>query len=370
MNGMSATSSILTLRASPKNRRRTVVIPTYRPGARLMEFIEKLKSETDFHILVADDGSGPAFRERLELLERMGCTVLITPKHAGKGSALKAAFRYLLEHPEKDAGAVAVTGGYAPSPSEVLQIAEATMDSGRSIVLGVRASEAAAARRSRFSKAPRPGAPSVPELLLLNARSGIRGYPRTLYSSLLETDGNGADYELNILLGAGLQNYLFDPVPSGCKPLFRAGFYRFGAARSALLSGLFLIRFCMSGLLSAAVDYLLLFLLQQKTGNLLVSVVGARAVSSILNYGLNRFFVFESKNAKRQKTFEMLRYYGLVLVLLAANYLLLRTLSQTLKANLFLSKLVTEAVLFLFSFVIQRLFVFQANPTESGGPIE
>lgn len=126
------------------------------------------------------------------------------------------------------------------------------------------------------------------------------------------------------------------------------------------------IRFCFSGLLSAAVDYLLLFWLQQKTGNLLVSVVGARAVSSAINYGLNRVFVFESKSAKRQKAFEALRYYGLVLVLLAANYLLLRTLSQMLKIDLLLSKIMTEALLFLFSFVIQRLFVFRAGRAKSG----
>lgn len=341
----------------------TIVIPTYRPDARLAELVAKLKAERDFPVVLADDGSGPAFGPLLESLKGMGCTVLFTPKHSGKGRALKTAFRFLLEHAEEDGGIVAVTGRRVPPASELLKIAEAAAGPGRNIVLGMAPH---AGWRRRFFQTLCSGAPSMPGMIVLNAEADVRGYPRALLPSLLEADGDGAEYELNILLDAKRRGYGFTPLCSGSEPFTGAGFYRSGAVRSALLSGWFLLKFCFSGLLSAAVDYLLLFLLQLKTNNLLVSVVGARTVSSILNYGLNRAFVFESKNAKRQKALEMLRYYALVVVLLAVNYLLLRTFSQTLKINLVLSKLMAEALLFLFSFAVQRLFVFQGCRTENG----
>lgn len=341
----------------------TIVIPAFRPGAQLADFIASVKEAADFRVILVDDGSGPAFGARLESLEGMGCTVLCQPKHAGRGCALKTAFRFLLEHSAEEEGVITVAERCAPPAAELTRIAEALAGSGQNLILGIR-DPAGPAWWNKLGKSLFSDASSAPGAIFLNVKSDIRGYPRALLPLLLKTDGNGAEYELNVLLAAKRLGYGCRQIRVECGARSGNGFYRSGTMRFLLLSGLYLFKFCFSGLLSAVVDYSLLFLLQQRTRSLFLAVAGARAASSVLNYVLNRVFVFESRSAKQQKAFEILRYYALVAVLLCFNYLLLRILFQTLKINLVLSKIMAEAVLFLFSFAVQRLFIFQKRETE------
>ena len=120
-----------------------------------------------------------------------------------------------------------------------------------------------------------------------------------------------------------------------------------------------ILKFCASGITAGAVDYFLLFYIQSLTNNLFLSVVTARAASSAVNFIVNKLIVFKSKKAKRKTTLELVKYYTLVCVLLLANYLLLRYFSQTLHIALFWSKVLTELMLFIISYPIQRFFVFK-----------
>src|SRR5450830_122656 len=81
-----------------------------------------------------------------------------------------------------------------------------------------------------------------------------------------------------------------------------------------------IIKFSSVSLISALLDYVLLLLLNAWTGELLLSVIVTRICTGALNYWLNRKFVFQNRTAP---TSSLLRYSGLAVVLLAANYLLL-----------------------------------------------
>jgi putative flippase GtrA len=107
------------------------------------------------------------------------------------------------------------------------------------------------------------------------------------------------------------------------------------------------------------IDFVLLLLLKRITGDLLVSVIGARIISSLCNYVLNKHLVFDAKTEKRIAT--LIQYYLLVIFILTCNYLLLFLFHETLGINLVFGKLLTEVVLFLASYTVQHRIIFRYN---------
>jgi putative flippase GtrA len=92
------------------------------------------------------------------------------------------------------------------------------------------------------------------------------------------------------------------------------------------------------------------------TGSLVLSVVGARVLSSSVNFAVNRRAVFEHGRDKPTMTAGM-QYFALVIGLLGLNYASLLSL-QAVGVPLLTAKLVTELLLFVVSWAVQRRFVF------------
>ena len=118
-----------------------------------------------------------------------------------------------------------------------------------------------------------------------------------------------------------------------------------------------LIRFSMSSLAAAVLDFVLVLALMTMTGNLAVAVVGARISSASLNFTLNRRFVFDP--AGRTPLPAAITGYGTVAIgILISNYAILYLLYERLGIMLGLAKLATEASLFLASYFFQKHLVF------------
>ena len=115
---------------------------------------------------------------------------------------------------------------------------------------------------------------------------------------------------------------------------------------------------------SFALDYALYLLLLSVTVNMLgigasvaggVSYVGARIVSSLYNYHMNKLTVFGGKGGKSA----IVRYYALAAVQMAIGAGLTTVLSTFAHIGLSWIKLPIDIVLFFASYVIQRDFVFK-----------
>lgn len=115
-----------------------------------------------------------------------------------------------------------------------------------------------------------------------------------------------------------------------------------------------LILFSASSFLCFLVDYCLFNGLYALTSWVLISNVLARVISATINYTLNSRLVFQGA-VRRQK--QPLQYASLSIAILIGNSLLLAALT-TLGLHASLAKLVTEAVLFVASYCIQRVFIF------------
>ncbi|MDG6103199.1 glycosyltransferase family 2 protein [Dactylosporangium aurantiacum] len=179
-----------------------ILLPVYQPGHGLVTTVTALRDAAPgAHLVVVDDGSGPASAQVLRDAEDLGCTVLRHEANRGKGVALKTGFRHVATaHPGQAVVCADPDGQHRVA--DILRVAEHVEVSGR-MVLGVRRFEGRVPLRSRFGNA-------VTRLLfraatgrpVLDTQTGLRGYPAGLLDWLCRVPGERFEYEMTVLLRA------------------------------------------------------------------------------------------------------------------------------------------------------------------------
>ena len=348
-----------------------VLIPAYEPDARLLRLVVDLsRAAPGTAVTVVDDGSGPAYDTVFAAARMLGCTVLTHPVNRGKGAALKTGFRHAQQAHEAHAVVCADADGQH-RPADILAVADRVAHTGHT-VLGVRLRRPRGPRerserqqhgpvpvRSRLGNAlTRVLYTAVTGESVPDTQTGLRGYPPELLGWLRNVPGERFEYEMRALLLAARARHPVEQVPIATVYLHGNASSHFRPLVDSVRVYAPLVRFAASSLLAAALDATLLFMLHALTGALLPSVLAARAVSSTVNFTVNRRLVF---NAHRG---HLMRYWALVAILALANYGLLAALTAV-SLPLPVAKLVTDVSLFVVSFRIQRLFVFT-----SGQPVD
>ena len=117
-----------------------------------------------------------------------------------------------------------------------------------------------------------------------------------------------------------------------------------------------LIKYSLSSIISAVIDFILLMLFNLFTGNSFLSVAVARLCSATFNYNINKRYVF--KNGKNQKSQSLPKYVLLAVIIMLINYNILN-FYYFVGLPLVISKIITEGTIFLFSYWIQKKFVFK-----------
>ena len=110
-----------------------------------------------------------------------------------------------------------------------------------------------------------------------------------------------------------------------------------------------------ASLASFVIDWVGVMLIHALTGNLLVSVVGARLVSGTANFLMNRQ-VFRAAPGTMGRT--AVRYVALAVGIMAASYVLLALLTG-IGIPLGIAKIIGDAVMYLVSYSVQRRVVFR-----------
>lgn len=338
-----------------------ILIPSYEPDQRLVELVSHLKSEMPHaRVLVVDDGSGAAYHALFATVALDGAQVLHHRSNRGKGVALRTGIGWLLHNaPGQDVVCADSDGQHrAVDIARVASGVEAASAAGdRVVILGSRAFVGPVPLRSRlgnrfsstlFAVATGRG--------LSDTQTGLRGYPSAVLPWLLTVKGNRFEYELNLLLDAQRRGIALREVPIETVYLEENASSHFRPLIDSVRVIAPLLAFAASSLLAFAVDLIALMALSALTGNLLVSAVAARALSATVNYRINRAAVFRARGGSRQ----VVRYLALALVVLGASYLGLRLLTHA-GVPLIAAKVITDVVLYLVSFVVQREFVFAAR---------
>lgn len=342
-----------------------VLIPAYEPDDRLVDLVRELRAASpESAVLVVDDGSGPAYASIFEAVADLGCDVISYGENRGKGHALKVGFGHIARRFPNQPVVTADSDGQHRT-EDILRVGERLAEgSETTLVLGSRDFRGHVPFRSRFGN-------TITRLVfavstgrrITDTQTGLRAYPAGMLDWLQSIEGDRFEYEINVLLQAVEEKRPIEEVTIETVYLEANRSSHFRPLADSVRVYAPLLRFSLSSLVAFLLDFVLLLILQAATGDLLVSVVGARVVSSVFNYLTNRHLVFAEGPESGLLT-SVAGYFALAAAILAANYTLMYTLTERLSLPIVPSKLATESLLFIASYLIQKRVIFVSRPRE------
>lgn len=359
-------------------RRCIVVIPALDPDEALPAYAAALLEQGAEQVIAVDDGSAESCCPTFQALEALpGCTVLRHERNMGKGRALRDAFACIAGQ-SRWAGCAAVTADAdgQHSVEDVIAVGQAALEEGGRLVLGVRdltlpqvpAKSKAGNRLTSWAFRTLYGP------RLRDTQTGLRGIPWDLLDWCRGIKGERYEYEMNMLIRAARERLELCQVP------IHTIYYNNNAGTHlhpvrdtwrvtvSLVSGLGW--YTASSALSAAADVLTFWLCSAVIFRPLSelacywwSTMSARALSSALNYTLNRRYVFGSSGGAA-----LLRYYCLWGGQLLCSYLLLLALNWLLPGIWpTVNKALGDVILALCSYQIQMHWVFREEGAHGAG---
>ena len=353
----------------------SVVLPSLDPDEKLKAVIDGLLEYGFTDIILVNDGSKKEnlhyFYEEAELHPEIH--LLHHEVNRGKGAALKTAFTWFLENRPEGEGVITVDGDNQHHPEDTRRCTEHMLETGH-VTLGCRDFTLDhVPARSRFGNHTTSLVFKIfCGMTISDTQTGLRAIPRDDLVVLNQVSGDRFEYETNMLLALKNHGIPFNEVKIRTVYIEENKSSHFRVIRDSwriyklILAHFF--RYTASSLVSFVVDsgmvYLLTMLLRAiLTDPLLgtVATVGARIVSSVLNFFMNKKLVFRSDVSTGKA---MLRYYALAIPQLALQSVLNQILYTVLSIGSdqpFLRTLIhilVMTVLFIVSFTIQQRWVF------------
>ena len=344
-----------------------VLIPAYEPGPRLPGLVaDLLRADPDLDILIVDDGSGPAFTPVFAAAREAGAQVIAHTANRGKGAALKTGFAHIARH-DPDADVVTADADGQHTPADVCRVADAlrrdAADARSALVLGVRGFRGDVPLRSRVGNAVARGLFRLATgRQVTDTQTGLRGIPSDRLAWALGIPGDGFEYEQRMLLRLGPDQLAAHEVPIDTVYLDHNASSHFRPVRDSIRVLLPVLLFASSSLAAFVVDTVALLVLQGLTGWLVPSIIAARVLSATANFAVNRRVVFRARGGPMLA--QAVRYGVLALALLASNIAWMSFLTDNGLA-LLPAKVVTEGVLFVLSYGVQRSLVFPRSDAEA-----
>ena len=353
----------------------SVVLPSLDPDEKLIRVVDGLLEYGFTDIILVNDGSKA---ENLHYFTDLAAqhpqiTLLHHEVNKGKGAALKNAFRYFLENRPEGIGVVTVDGDDQHHPEDTKRCCEQMMASGN-IVLGCRDFTLDhVPARSRFGNHTTSAIFKIfVGMTISDTQTGLRAIPRKQLETLTKIAGERFEYETNMLLAMKDNGMAFDEVKIRTVYIEENKSSHFRVIHDSwriyklILKHFF--RYTLSSLACFVVDAGGVFLLTKILAAFMndpllgtVSTVGARAVSSLVNFFMNKKLVFQT-NVSTGKA--MLRYYALALPQLAVQSLLnqgvysLFGIGEEAAGLRTLIHILIMCILFLVSYTIQQRWVF------------
>ena len=353
----------------------SVVLPSLDPDEKLIRVVDGLLEYGFTDIILVNDGSKA---ENLHYFTDLAAahpeiTLLHHEVNKGKGAALKNAFRYFLNNRPEGFGVVTVDGDDQHHPEDTLRCCQQMVSSGH-IVLGCRDfnQEDVPARSSFGNKTTSLIFKIFVGMTISDTQTGLRAIPREQLKVIAEIAGERFEYETNMLLAMKDNGFAFDEVKIRTVYIEENKSSHFRVIHDSwriyklILKHFFL--YTVSSLISSVVDIagfaLLSLLLKNVVSALILTAVagvGARVVSSLLNFFMNKKLVFRT-NVSTGKA--MVRYFALALPQMAAQVLLtqgvysLLHISDAATGIRTLIYTVVMTVLYFVSYMIQQRWVF------------
>ena len=356
----------------------SVVLPSLDPDEKLIAVVDGLLEYGFTDIILVNDGSK---QENLHYFYDLAAAhpeihLLHHEVNKGKGAALKNAFRWFLENRPDGFGVVTVDGDNQHHPEDTRACCEHMLQTGRT-VLGCRDFTLDhVPARSRFGNQTTSMIFKLfVGMTISDTQTGLRAIPRTILPQLVEVYGDRFEYETNMLLAFKQKGIAFDEVKIRTVYIEENKSSHFRVIHDSwriyklILAHFF--RYTLSSVACFVVDSSMVFLLTRSLAAIMtdpllsgISTVGARIVSSLINFFMNKKLVFQSSVSTGKA---MLRYYALAIPQLLVQWLLNQGLYSLLgiteqQAGIrTLIHILVMCVLFIISFTIQQRWVFASR---------
>ena len=347
-----------------------ILIPSLEPDDRLPAYVERLRENGFPRVVVVDDGSGPKYRpifDRIAALE--GCAVLRHEVNRGKGAGLRTGYQYIREQmPDADAVITADADGQH-TVEDVRKVSEALRTGGDALYLGSR--DFSLPNVPPKSRSGNRITSAVFKLLygvwLPDTQTGLRAFRREELAFMEGIEGDRYEYEMNVLIACARRRLPMIPVTietvyendnegSHFHPIrdswriykvILGGFFRFMGAS--------IVCFLLDQGLAALLREWLLPLLGMSGGAAIrVSGYGARLVSAIVNFALNKSLVFRLRGDTKGAA---LRYAVLCVAIICLSNEGVWQLSR-LGVPSWLAKMLCDFLLYFVSYRVQQDWVF------------
>ncbi len=362
-------------------KRTAVVIPAYKPDHRLPPYVAELKNAGIGKIVIVDDGSGADFQPLFASIPQDDVVHIISyVPNAGKGVALKRGMAYLNDNCPDQAFVVTADSDGQHTVKDVLRMAEAMAENSDGVLLGSRDfNQPDVPFKSRNGNKITS---TVFKLLygvwVSDTQTGLRAFARELLPMMIAVKGDRYEYEMNVLIECAHQKVAMRALPIQTVYENNNEGSHFRAVRdsariySVILAGFF--RFIGASLASFLVDYVLYLIInnilkgaapamaQQMTflflhfvPHIAIATVGARVLSGVFNFVMNRKFVFNDKASVRKSFPRYLVVFFLIMILSAA---LTSSLHTWFGWSDNLIKIPVDIILFFLSYTLQQRWVF------------
>ena len=339
--------------------KRIALVPAYKPESIVVEVVRDLLRH-GFAVIVVNDGSGSDFQVVFDQLSSMEQVKVLTHAiNVGKGAALKTGINHICEAWGDGSAIVTLDADGQHEVDDVLNVANALERNPESLILGARSFAGDVPVRSRLGNTcTRFLVRTLHGLDLTDTQTGLRGFCATLAKNFLTIRSQRYDFELDMLIaaskmGIGIEEvgiktvYINDNRSSHFNPLFDSAKIYFS-----------LFRFLSAGLVAAVIDNLIFIVLFYLGWPIFLSQATGRAIVMVINYLMVRNMVFHSGE---RHVIAIPKYVATVIVLGCLSYGLIVFASDYLSMPVVAAKIVIESIIFVSSFLAQRVFVFKEN---------
>lgn len=347
-----------------------MIIPAYNPDDKIYPLLDGLVAAGFQHIVVVDDGSRPACRPIFDTIAaKYACLVLRHHVNLGKGRALKTAFNAVLNDCPTCVGAVTVDADGQHTVADTIACAEALIAHPDCLVLGCRdfAAEHIPAHNRAGNVLTRTVVRWLCGIRVSDTQTGLRAISVKHMQLLMNTKGERFEYEMNMLLDTKDQGIPLYEVPIQTIYIEENQTSHFNPLRDSIKIYSVFLKFLASSLSSSVLDILLFSIfvavLKPLTAALYIyiSTIGARLLSALYNFILNKRRVFKAEGRNRAV---FLKYAVLCVAVLCISALCTDWLVTLLGWNEVVVKVGVDFLLFFVNFVLQREWVFRRKAAE------
>ncbi len=335
--------------------KKIILIPAYEPDEKLIELLKTI-NEKKYDIIIVDDGSGEKYQKIFKTCSNKA-KIISYKQNLGKGHALKTGLKYIKDTYQNNYTIVTMDSDGQHKIEDATKILNKASENPYKLILGMRIRDKKVPLRSKIGNTITKEIYKITTgVKVYDTQTGLRAFTDKLTDFFLSIEGERFEYEMNILLECAKNKIEIEEIPIQTIYIENNKHSHFNTIKDSYLVYKEIIKFSLSSITSFLIDYILFAILSLTTNKIILSNITSRIISSTINYILNKNIVFKNKDSKLTT---LTKYILLAITILSLNTVILNILTKQLQINHLIAKIITEIILFILSWLIQKKIIFK-----------